>query len=118
MNDQPHNPFPTVTEGRIGEAAVQTVNARDLHHGLEVSTAFKDWIVRRIADYGFQEEKDFCSFLSESSGGRPAKEYALTIDMAKELSMVERNDAGKRKGTLRAIVVRALRRDAQSLQIA
>lgn len=96
MNDQTHNPFPTVTEGRIGEAAVQTVNARDLHHGLEVSTAFKDWIVRRIADYGFQEEKDFCSFLSESSGGRPAKEYALTIDMAKELSMVERNDAGKR----------------------
>ncbi len=39
---------------------------------------------------------DFCSFLSESSGGRPAKEYALTIDMAKELAMVERNEAGKR----------------------
>ena len=76
-------------------AAVQTVNARDLHAFLEISSAFKDWIARRISDYGFEDGCDFCSFLSESSGGRPAKEYAISLSMAKELAMVERNDKGK-----------------------
>lgn len=85
----------TLSQGTIGEAQVQTVNARDLHSFLEVGTAFKDWISRRIADYAFEKGKDFCSFLSESQGGRPAKDYHLTLDMAKELSMVERNEKGK-----------------------
>lgn len=84
-----------ITSRHIGTDAVQTVNARDLHTFLEVKTAFKDWIARRIADYGFTDGLDFCSFLSESSGGRPANEYALSLDMAKELAMVERNDKGK-----------------------
>jgi anti-repressor protein len=84
-----------IGSNRLGGATVQTVNARDLHTFLEVGSAFKDWIVRRVEDYGFSEGKDFCSFLSESSGGRPAREYAISIDMAKELSMVERNDRGK-----------------------
>ena len=75
--------------------AVETVSARELHEFLEVSTAFKDWVSRRIKDYDFIENLDFCSFLSESSGGRPSKEYYITLDMAKELSMVERNEQGK-----------------------
>lgn len=79
----------------IGGETIQTVNARDLHAFLEVGSAFKDWIARRIQDYDFQDGKDFCSFLSESQGGRPSKEYAISIDMAKELAMVERNDKGK-----------------------
>lgn len=85
-----------VSTGSIGNQSVQTVNARNLHSFLEVQTAFKDWIVRRISEYGFQEGRDFCSFLSESQGGRPAKEYAISLDMAKELSMVERNERGRR----------------------
>lgn len=80
---------------QIDGEAIQTVNARDLHEFLEVGSAFKDWIARRISDYGFEDGKDFCSFLSESSGGRPAKEYALSLSMAKELAMVERNDKGR-----------------------
>lgn len=84
-----------VTERQIGTDVVKTANARELYAFLEVASAFKDWIARRITDYGFEEGLDFCSFLSESSGGRPAKEYAITIDMAKELAMVERNDKGK-----------------------
>lgn len=84
-----------ITQRQVGAETVQTVNARDLHAFLQVQSAFKDWIARRIADYGFQDGRDFCSFLSESQGGRPAKEYAITIDMAKELSMVERNERGK-----------------------
>lgn len=84
-----------LTQSKIAEEAVETVNARDLHEFLGVQTAFKDWIARRIQDFGFVEELDFCSNLSESSGGRPSKEYFLTLDMAKELSMVERNEKGK-----------------------
>ena len=74
----------------------KTVNARDLWEFLEVRTQFKDWIARRIQEYGFVEEKDFCSFLSESTGGRPSKEYHISIPMAKELSMVEGNEKGDR----------------------
>jgi anti-repressor protein len=85
-----------VTGRVIGEAQVQTVNARELHAFLEVSTLFKDWIARRIADYEFEDGKDFCSFLSESTGGRPRKEYHITLAMAKEISMVERNANGKK----------------------
>lgn len=62
---------------------------------LEVQTRYNDWIIRRISEYGFVEESDFYSFLSESSGGRPTKEYAISIGMAKELAMVERNEKGR-----------------------
>lgn len=89
------HPLIPVTRRVVGGATVQAVNARDLHTFLEVATAFKDWITRRIEDFGFTEGTDFCSFLSESLGGRPAKEYALTLGMAKELAMVERNEKGK-----------------------
>ena len=79
----------------INSEMVQTVSARELHEFLEVQTAFKDWIARRIADYDFDDGIDFCSILSESSGGRPSREYYITLDMAKELAMVERNEKGK-----------------------
>jgi phage anti-repressor protein len=51
----------------LNGAAVETVNARSLDAFLHVRTAFRDWLSRRIVDYGFCEERDFCSFLSESS---------------------------------------------------
>lgn len=85
-----------LTAQTIGGEPQQTVNARELHARLEVKTEFKDWIARRIKDFDFQEGIDFCSFLSESSRGRPGKEYAITINMAKELCMVERNDLGRK----------------------
>jgi len=84
-----------ITRTDIGTTTVPTVNGRDLHEFLDVQTQFKDWIVRRIEEYGFEDGKDFSSFLSESTGGRPTKDYALTVDMAKELSMVERTPRGK-----------------------
>lgn len=80
---------------QLGTDSIQTVNARELHGFLGVGTAFKDWITRRIDDYGLTEGTDFCSFLSESTGGRPAREYALSLSAAKELSMVERTPKGK-----------------------
>lgn len=64
-----------------------TVSGRDLHAALEVKTAYKDWFPR-MCDYGFEEGTDFCSFLSESTGGRPATDHQLTIAMAKELTLI------------------------------
>lgn len=77
------------------EEGKKLVNARELHEWLRVGTSFKDWVNRRIGEYGFSDGKDFSSFLSESNGGRPSKEYVITLDMAKELSMVERTLKGK-----------------------
>ena len=71
-----------------------TVSARELHELLEVKTAFTDWFPR-MCEYGFEEGKDFYSFLSESTGGRPKTEYQLTLEMAKELCMIQRNDKGR-----------------------
>ena len=72
-----------------------TVNGRDLHDALQVKTAYKDWFPR-MCDYGFTEGTDFCSFLSESSGGRTAVNHQLTIDMAKQLCMIQRTDIGRK----------------------
>lgn len=84
-----------VFTGSIHNESTQLVDARTLHRFLEVDAHFKDWIARRIAEYDFQEDEDFCSFLSKSGGGRPRREYSITLDMGKELAMVERNEKGR-----------------------
>lgn len=71
-----------------------TVSGRDLHDFLEVKTAYKDWFPR-MAEYGFVEGDDFSSFLSGSTGGRPAQDHQLKLDMAKEISMIQRTERGK-----------------------
>lgn len=78
-----------------GLRVTQTVNARELHAFLEVGTRFNDWIASRIEQYGFQGFLDYAVFTENQVKGRPTVEYAITIDMAKELSMVERNEKGK-----------------------
>ena len=72
----------------------QCVSARELHERLEILTAFKDWFPR-MCEYGFVDGIDFCSFLSESTGGRPAKEYWITIEMAKQICMLQRSEKGR-----------------------
>ena len=74
----------------------ETVSARELHDALEISTAFKDWFPR-MCEYGFTEGIDFCSKLSETSelGGRPAKDADISVDMAKQICMIQRSDKGK-----------------------
>lgn len=71
-----------------------TVSARELHEFLEVKTPYDKWFPR-MCEYGFSEDIDFSTFLSESTGGRPAQDAALTIDMAKEICMLQRNEKGK-----------------------
>jgi len=84
-----------ISKQLISNTVVNAVDARELHQFLEIKTRFDKWIERRIEEYNFIINLDFCPVLAESSGGRPATEYIITIDMAKELSMVERNEKGK-----------------------
>lgn len=87
-----------IQSATIGGKVIQTVNARELHAFLGVGKAFAAWIQERIAQYGFADGADYTVFSDSGnnpSGGRPAKEYAISLDMAKELSMVERNDKGR-----------------------
>lgn len=89
---------PGIHDFELGGRQVRAVNARELHAFLQVGKVFAAWITERIIQYGFVQGQDFEVFSetgNNPSGGRPTKEYAITIDMAKELSMVERNDQGK-----------------------
>lgn len=70
------------------------VSGRTLYEALGVKTKYKDWMPRMI-EYGFIEGVDFSSFLSESTGGRPSTDHILTLDMAKEIAMLQRTEKGK-----------------------
>ena len=114
----------TLVNRPVAGQAQQTVNARELHAFLGNKMHFADWIKKRIADYGFVENVDYvrvelvAGLAMAQTGGDFADilhaqkndaqktdtcnfgqqgriEYALSLDMAKELSMVERNAKGK-----------------------
>jgi phage anti-repressor protein len=75
------------------------VSAKELYdflfEGVEKPTPFSMWIKRRINEYEFTEGKDFVTYLLGSTGGRKLKDYAVSIDMAKELSMAEKTKKGR-----------------------
>ena len=80
----------------INGNAVETVSARELHAFVESKQEFANWIKNRIEKYGFIENHDFLITLSKTpNGGRPAIEYYITLDMAKEVAMIENNEKGK-----------------------
>lgn len=73
------------------------VSARDLHEFLEVATQYTHWF-ERMCEYGFTEGQDYQSFLANRSDGLPGKpkqDAILTLDMAKEICMLQRNEKGK-----------------------
>lgn len=78
-----------------------TLSARELHEFLEVKTSFKDWFPR-MCEYGFNESQDFNPLKNEQvrlEGNRQVKrtvqDYEITLDMAKEIAMIQRSDKGK-----------------------
>lgn len=71
-----------------------TVLGRDLHEALEVDSNYTTWF-KRMCEYGFSEVIDFIPILEKSTGGRPAQDHQLTIPMAKEICMLQRNEKGK-----------------------
>ena len=78
---------------------IQTVNARELWERLESKRQFADWIKTRIEKYGFSENVDYCivSQKNETMGKAAiSKEYCLSLDMGKELAMVENNEQGRK----------------------
>ena len=74
---------------------IETVNARELHEFLEVKSKCADWFKNRVSEFGFIENSDFVSVSKILESGGRSIEYHISIDMAKELSMLERNDKGK-----------------------
>ena len=92
-----------VEDRHIGDGTIQTVNARELHVFLGVGKDFSTWVNDRIQKYGFVEHHDFVTAQNlrpPASGSTKARaqiaiDYHITLDMAKELAMVERNDKGK-----------------------
>ena len=74
----------------------QTVSARELHNRLGISTRFNDWF-HRMTEYGFSENVDFYSKMSKTSetGGRPSVDYDISVDMAKQICMIQRTPEGK-----------------------
>ena len=81
----------------INGNTIETVSARELHEFLGNGDMFANWIKHRVEKYGFVENQDFVSFLvatKKPNGGRPSQEYFITLDMAKQLAMVENNEKG------------------------
>ena len=71
-----------------------TISARELHDFLEVRDPYRNWFPR-MCEYGFTEGGDFRTFLCETSNGRPKQDAQITIEMAKELCMLQRSEKGK-----------------------
>jgi phage anti-repressor protein len=81
----------------IGQAIVQTVNARDLHARLNIRGDFSSWIKAQLADM-FTAGEDYGVFLKQNenpSAGRPLTEYALTLRCAQHIALMSRTPAGK-----------------------
>lgn len=73
----------------------QAVMGRDLHAFLEVRDNYTDWMKRMVA-YGFSAGQDFSEISDKPRGaGRPRIDHIVTLDMAKEISMIQRTDKGK-----------------------
>ena len=81
-----------VTQNGNGELLV---SARDLHKILKVEKAFSTWIQSQLENVDAIENKDFFPLKEESTGGRPSIDYALKIDIAKEICMLQRSDKGR-----------------------
>lgn len=72
------------------------VNGRDLHKALQINTKYADWF-KRMCEYGFSEGRDFFSFLRKTNEeGRPLIEHKISISMAKQLCMLQRNEIGRK----------------------
>ena len=80
-------------DGKKYELGVLAVSARQLWTKLEVKTYFTDWIKRRLERYNYQEDIDYIWY---------GDDYALTLDMASELSLIENTEIGRK---LRSYIV-------------
>lgn len=83
-----------ITKDETGKPAV---SGRELHAFLEVTTPYHIWFPRMV-EYGFLEKQDFevlNKIVHNSQGGRPSTDHAISLDMAKEIAMIQRTEKGK-----------------------
>ncbi|OFK05337.1 oxidoreductase [Streptococcus sp. HMSC071D03] len=78
----------------LNDSHEPVVSGRQLHEALEVKTPYDKWFPR-MTEYGFTENEDFSTFLSQSTGGRRATDHVIKLDMAKEIAMIQRTEQGK-----------------------
>lgn len=106
INDISGNDFAAIVPvipGQIGGRESNIVSGTSLHKALGVETRMTDWIKRRISEYGFKEGTDYIiaetlrspNLSSSKSRRQVSHEYLTTLNMAKELAMVERNEQGR-----------------------
>lgn len=103
INDNDFAAIVPVTSGQIGGRESSIVSGTSLHKALGVETRMTDWIKRRISEYGFKEGTDYnivenlrsSNLSSSKSRQQISHEYLVTLNMAKELAMVERNEQGR-----------------------
>ena len=78
----------------------QLVSGRELHEFLEIKTKYKDWFPRMV-EYGFEEEIDFIRVAQKRATNNLKNpvttviDHGISIDMAKEISMIQRTEKGK-----------------------
>lgn len=90
------NELISLTQSAINGELQQTVNARELHAFLESKQDFSTWIKNRIEKYGFVENQDFVRFHKKMEANNATMiEYYITLDMAKEVAMIENNEKGR-----------------------
>ncbi|HEG2628518.1 TPA: antA/AntB antirepressor family protein [Campylobacter coli] len=75
-------------------AEINSANAREIFQFLNSEQEYSNWIKNRISHYNFIENQDYIIEIVYTKG-RPRKEYYVTLDMAKELCMVENNEKGR-----------------------
>ncbi|EOI4543322.1 antA/AntB antirepressor family protein [Campylobacter jejuni] len=75
-------------------AEINSANAREIFQFLNSEQEYANWIKNRISHYNFIENQDYVIELVYTKG-RPRKEYYVTLDMAKELCMIENNEKGR-----------------------
>lgn len=83
-----------ITRQAINGEEVNAVNAREVWEFVESKQEFANWIKARLSELGAVEGVDFLIILSKTQG-RPQTQYIVTLDIAKHLAMMERNEKGK-----------------------
>nr|DAE02748.1 MAG TPA: KilAC domain protein [Siphoviridae sp. ct39g3] len=76
------------------EAEQPTVSARDLHEALEIKSKYADWF-KNMSAYGFVENMDYFTFSKNLENGGRTIDHNISVDMAKQICMIQRSEKGK-----------------------
>lgn len=71
-----------------------TLSARELHEFLEIKSKYADWF-KNMSAYGFEENQDYRAISKNLENGGRRVDHEITLDMAKEISMLQRSEKGK-----------------------